>query len=113
MRDIVTYAVTSLITIVIAMMGFWMLEARNYITRSDAIQLIEANSPYAKDKVWIVAEINRANEANKELKNVIDKTNEVLNELRVEIAVLNENLKSSKVMRFHGDGTDFVKSGGQ
>ena len=94
MKELTSHIMTSLIACVIAMMAFWMVEARNYITRSEAVELITINSPYTKDKAWLQAEINRANADNKSLSEAIQRNNEVTSELKLELAVLNKALQN-------------------
>lgn len=115
MKDLTSNIVTSLGACVIAMMAFWMAEARNYVTRTEAIELIQTNSPYNADKVWITAEINRANESNRMLNETIQRHNEVTSQLKVEIAVLNKTLQTIldrdrdvNIYQNHGSFDEFV-----
>lgn len=78
---------------IIAMIAFWMVEARNYIKRDEVVQLIESQSPYAKDKSLIMAELNRANDSNKALEQTVSQMKDVLMDLKIEIAVLNKTLQ--------------------
>lgn len=93
-KDMTSHIMTSLVACIIAMMAFWMVEARNYITRQDAINIINDNSPYLKDKAWLQAEILRANADNKALSAAIQRNNEVTSELKTEVAVLNKTLQN-------------------
>jgi hypothetical protein len=94
MKDFTNNIVTSLMACVVAMIAFWMVEARNYVTRDETIKLIESNSPYSQDKNMIMAELSRTNLEAKDMKRSNDETREVLSELKVEIAVLNKVLQN-------------------
>lgn len=72
---------TTLATVVIAMVGFWLIEARDYITRDEAQVMIESQSPYLRDRAMILEKLTEGTSVNKEL-------TQAVNDLRVELAHL-------------------------
>jgi hypothetical protein len=58
---------TTVTTVVIAMLAFWLVEAREYPTRDEVSTMISKESPYVKDQSLIIKQLNENELTNKEL----------------------------------------------
>ena len=70
---------------VILMTSFWLIEVKDYVTRSEASQMIQTQSPYLADRQLVLKSLNDMNEA-------LRKNTEVISELNLEIARLRTEL---------------------
>lgn len=71
----------SVAALVVAMAGFWLVEASEYPTRFEVSNMIQKEAPYIADKSLILAQLNESSRINKELTHAV-------NDLRVTIARL-------------------------
>ena len=53
------------------MVGFWMVEAREYVTRVGVVEMIETRSPYVADRQLILVGIDNLNKTLEEIKSRI------------------------------------------
>lgn len=67
------------------MAGFWMTQARNYVTRGEVSDMIQSESPYLVDKQLVLQNIS-------EMKDVLKQNTQVISELNIEIARLRAEL---------------------
>jgi|TARA_R100000152_G_C6712917_1_gene140208 uncharacterized small protein (DUF1192 family) len=67
------------------MAGFWMTQAKNYVTRSDVSAMIQSESPYLVDKQLVLQNIS-------EMKDVLKQNTQVISALNIEIARLRAEL---------------------
>lgn len=88
---------TSMVSIIIALIGFWTTFIKNLVTRNEVEKMIEKNasqSAYVKDRQLIMERLN----SNKEMQNILSKTleknTEVMNELKIQIATLGKTLEN-------------------
>ena len=79
-----TAAVTAT-SCVIMMVSFWLVQAKDYVTRSQVSDMIQTESPYLVDKQLVLENIN-------EMKEVLRKNTEVISQLNLEIARLRTEL---------------------
>ena len=86
MNDIIKYVVTVLVTIVISMTGFWMMMGRNYITRAEAKEIAVEQVATVNNKLDLYLE------REKELKQIIARNTDAINEFKVQSAALNQTL---------------------
>lgn len=82
------------VTLIVAMLSFWLVDSRNYVKASDVTEIIKVQSPYNNDKELIKQAIIDFKEYQKEMKTLMEKQNETLNDMKEQIAVLNERLKN-------------------
>tara|TARA_R110000824_G_scaffold9415_4_gene42123 strand:+ start:21788 stop:22051 length:264 start_codon:yes stop_codon:yes gene_type:complete len=80
-----TIAITS-ISCITLMMGFWLVESKNYISRAAASEMIRVESPYAADRQLVLKNLDSINQK-------LEENNKLINELNVEIARLRAELK--------------------
>ena len=85
MKDIWKTVATSALSCVILMVGFWIVQARDYVTRPEVSDMIQTESPYLVDKQLVLQNIN-------EMKDVLQKNTEVIAQLNLEIARLRAEL---------------------
>jgi hypothetical protein len=71
------------------MVGFWMVEAREYVTRVGVVEMIETRSPYVADRQLILVGIDNLNKT-------LEENNKAINSLNVEIARLRAELDKIK-----------------
>lgn len=87
MNEITTNIIVSLVTCVIAMIAFWMIEARDYVTEGKVSRMIELQSPRA------IKDIEEERKVEQEkLSALIERNTRAINALEVQIAVLNHTL---------------------
>ena len=74
--------------VIIGMLGFWMVEGREYVTRSDVVELMDREAPYVQDREWIRRSLERHEESNNELNTTLKTLNDTMIELKTEIKFL-------------------------
>ena len=74
------------ISCITLMVGFWLVESRNYISRADASEMIQLESPYTKDRQLVLKNLDSINQK-------LEENNKLINELNVEIARLRAELE--------------------
>jgi hypothetical protein len=85
MKDIWKTLAISAASCVILMTSFWLIEVKDYVTRSEASQMIQTQSPYLADRQLVLKSLNDMNDA-------LRKNTEVISELNLEIARLRTEL---------------------
>ena len=85
MRDIWKTLAISAASCVVLMVSFWMIEMKDYITRDQASQMIQTQSPYLADRQLVLKSLNDMTET-------IRKNTEVISALNLEIARLRTDL---------------------
>lgn len=68
------------------MVGFWLVEAREYVSRAEVGELIKTQSPYVADRQLILAGMENLSET-------LEENNKAINSLNVEIARLRAELE--------------------
>ena len=84
--EIIKYIAATLATIVITMVGFWLMIGKDYITRTEAREIA------VKESVILATKLDIYIDEVKETKKVIEKNTEVLSSLKTELAVLSNAL---------------------
>ena len=79
-----TAAVTAT-SCVIMMVSFWLVQAKDYVTRNEVSDMIQTESPYLVDKQLVLQNIN-------DMKNVLKDNTQVISQLNIEIARLRSEL---------------------
>ena len=85
MRDIWKTLAISATSCVVLMVSFWLVEMKDYVTRTEASEMIQTQSPYLVDRQLVLKSLNDMNEA---LRN----NTQVISELNLEIARLRTEL---------------------
>lgn len=85
---------TTSIGIIVTMVGFWVFIGKNMITKGEALELIETNSPYLQDRQLIMERLNSNKEIQSAFASALQRNTEVLNELKVQIATLGKTLEA-------------------
>lgn len=85
------FACGTLITVVLTMAGFWLVEGRTYITRAEAGEMIQTHAPYIKDREMILKSLNSNESTNSDLAKSISELNVTLAEIRTELKINREN----------------------
>lgn len=81
------YITATLITVILTMVGFWLMEGREFVTRNEALELIQTENK-------IILERMDARDRNEQrLENVLEKNTEAIQQLKVQIATLNSTLE--------------------
>lgn len=89
-----THTLTTVIGIIISLIGFYTTIVRNLVTKTEVEDMIQNISPYAKDKPFIMERLNVNKENQKEFSNALQRNIEVLTELKVQIATLGKTLEA-------------------
>tara|TARA_A100001515_G_scaffold128207_1_gene114323 strand:- start:4171 stop:4446 length:276 start_codon:yes stop_codon:yes gene_type:complete len=79
-----TAAVTAT-SCVIMMVSFWLVQAKDYVTRNEVSDMIQTESPYLVDKQLVLQNIN-------DMKEVLKDNTQVISQLNIEIARLRSEL---------------------
>lgn len=67
------------------MIGFWLVEAREYVSRAEVSEMIKTQSPYVADRQLILSGMEN-------LSRTLEENNKAINGLNVEIARLRAEL---------------------
>lgn len=85
---------TTCIGILVTMMGFWVTIGRNMTTKAEVLHMIETQSPYIHDRQFIMERLNSNKENQAMFANALQRNTEVMNELKVQIAMLSKTLEA-------------------
>ena len=88
---------TSMLSIVIALIGFWTTLIKNLVNRTDVEEMLAAQSQasqYSKDRQFIMERLNTHKEDTSILFRALEKNTEVMQELRIQMATLTNTLES-------------------
>lgn len=75
---------TSLVAVVVAMLAFWFVEGREYVTRAEASEMIAKESPYIRDRNMVLDRLSEMVEINRQLAQAIQDLRVEISELRIE-----------------------------
>lgn len=87
-------AITTLIGIIISLIGFWTTFVRNMVTKKEVIELIHTHSAYAQDRTFIMERLTVNKEALATVSLALQKNTEVMTELKIQIATLGKTLEA-------------------
>lgn len=85
---------TTSITIIVTLISFWAGIMRNIVSKSDIMHMIETQSPYSNDRQFIMERLASNKETQAALSAALQRNTEVMNELRVQIAMLGKTLEA-------------------
>lgn len=85
---------TTCIGIIATMLGFWVAIGKNMATKAEVLVMIETQSPYIHDKPFIMERLATNKETQAALTNMLQRNTEVMNELKVQIAMLGQTLQA-------------------
>ena len=85
---------TTSIGIIATMLGFWVAIGRNMATKAEVLLMIETQSPYIHDKLFIMERLATNKETQALLTNMLQRNTEVMNELKIQIATLGKTLEA-------------------
>lgn len=85
---------TSMVAIIISLIGFWSTFIKNLVNRKDVAEMIDNHSQYGKDRQYIMERLNDSKEATNILFRALEKNTEVMSELKTQIVVLGKTLET-------------------
>lgn len=85
---------TSMITVIISLIGFWTGFIKNLVSRKEVEHMIATQSQYCKDREFIMARLNDHKEDSATLFKALNKNTEVMSELKVQIGMLSKTLET-------------------
>lgn len=85
---------TASIGIIVTMLGFWVAIGRNMATKAEVLVMIETQSPYTHDRQFIMERLNTNKETQAAFANALQRNTEVMNELKIQIAMLGKTLEA-------------------
>lgn len=85
---------TASIGIIVTMLGFWITIGRNMATKAEVLVMIETQSPYMHDRQFIMERLNTNKETQAAFANALQRNTEVMNELKIQIAMLSTTLQT-------------------
>lgn len=93
-NEIWKYVATTSLGVIISMLGFWFAVARNMVSRTEVVELLETKSPYLQDKQFIIERLTVNKETQAAFALALQRNTEVMNELRVQLATLGKTLEA-------------------
>lgn len=84
---------TSLLSIIISLVGFWTAFVRGLVNRRDVEKMIEAHNPYLQDRQFILERLDVNKSTLSHISDILQQNTEVMTELKVQIATLAQTLK--------------------
>lgn len=85
MKDTWKTLAISAISCSVLMVSFWLVEMKDYVTRAEAADMIQTQSPYLVDRQLVLKSLN-------DMSDVLRKNTQVISELNLEIARLRTEL---------------------
>jgi hypothetical protein len=85
---------TTSVGIIVTMLGFWITIGRNMATKAEVLVMIETQSPYMHDRQFIMERLNTNKETQAAFANALQRNTEVMNELKIQIAMLSTTLQT-------------------
>jgi len=88
---------TSMVSVIIALIGFWTTFVKNLVNRKDVEDMINRcaqSSQYVKDRQFIMERLNTHKEDTNILFRALEKNTEVMTELKIQMATLSNTLKA-------------------
>jgi hypothetical protein len=85
---------TTCVGIIVTMLGFWVTIGKNMTTKAEVLNMIETQSPYVHDRQFIMERLNNNKETQAAFANALQRNSEVMNELKVQIAMLGKTLET-------------------
>lgn len=82
------------IGIIVTLLGFWVGVGRKIITKEEISRMIQNETPYCKDREFIMERLATNKETQVALSITLQKVIEVMNELKVQIATLGKTLEA-------------------
>ena len=85
---------TTCVGIIVTMLGFWVTIGKNMTTKAEVLNMIETQSPYVHDRQFIMERLNNNKETQAAFASALQRNSEVMNELKVQIAMLGKTLET-------------------
>lgn len=85
---------TTSVGIIITLVTFWATIVRHMITKTEVLSLIESHCPYVQDRQFVMERLNSNKENQTAFANALQRNTEVMNELKVQIAMLSKTLEA-------------------
>ena len=85
---------TTAIGVIITLVGFWAAVIRHMATKQEVIEMISTRSPYVEDRQYIMEKLAMNKEIQAQLSTALQRNLEVMNELKVQIAILTKTLET-------------------
>ena len=93
MKSLLSQTLFATVSIVVAMIGFWMLEGREMVTRGDVASMLNTETPYIADRKLIFDAIAARRRYHDTLASAIQANTTAVADLRVVIAELSVEAK--------------------
>lgn len=81
------YVFATLVTVILTMISFWLMEGREFVTRNEALELIQ------QENKIILERMDSRDKNEQRLESVLEKNTEAIQELKMQIATLNKTLE--------------------
>jgi hypothetical protein len=85
---------TSMLSVLIGLIGFWTTFVRNMVTRKEVAEMISTHSPYVQDRQYILQRLESSKESQEKFSEALCKNTEVMNDLKVQIATLAQAIRT-------------------
>lgn len=82
------------IGIIVTLIGFWVGVGKKIITKEEISSMIQNETPYCKDREFIMERLATNKETQAALSITLQKVIEVMNELKIQIATLGKTLEA-------------------
>jgi hypothetical protein len=85
---------TASIGIIVTLISFWVGLGRKIVTKEEITKMIQNETPYCKDREFIMERLATNKETQMALSITLQKVIEVMNELKIQIATLGKTLEA-------------------
>lgn len=80
--------------IIVTLIGFWAGIGRKIITREEIADMIRHESPYVKEREFIMERLAMNKENQAAFANALQRNSDVMNDLKIQIATLGKTLEA-------------------
>jgi len=80
--------------VIVTLITFWAAMIRHVVTKSEIENLIQTHSPYLQDRQFIMERLASNKESQNAFSMALQRNTEVMNELKVQIAMLAKTLET-------------------
>lgn len=86
----------SFLSVILAMGGFWMMLGRELPTRAEVSKMISTESPYVRDRAYLIERLDRAQVSSEDLNDSIKELNRSVENLRIITSILADKLERTE-----------------
>ncbi len=89
------------IGIIVTLIVFWVGIGRKIITREEIADMIQHETPYAKDRQFIMERLSTHKESQIAFSSALQRNSDIMNELKIQLATLSKTLETLEIRIDH------------